>query len=442
MNYVIIGNGPAGVIGAETLRKADPFGKITLIGDEPEPPYSRMAIPYLLIGNIGEEGTHLRKTADHFERLAITQVRGRAQGVDVQAKSVKLEDGTTLAYDRLLIATGSHPVKLPIPGIDSPNVHTCWTLADARQIIGKAKPGARVLQIGAGFIGCIIMEALATRGVQLTIVEMGDRMVPRMMTEGAGGMIKKWVEKKGVQVRTNARVEAIESAGSSGLLSKVVNALSGGDSGEAMKARLSTGEQIECDVIIAAAGVKPNIDFLKGSGIDTETGVLVDERMQTNVPGVYAAGDVAEEVEFNTGKRLVNAIQPNAADQARIAALNMVGKGTASQGTMAINVLDALGLISSSFGQWMGVDGGDHAELVDEERFRYLRLEFKDDMLVGATSLGLTEDVGVIRGLIQGKIRLGKWKDYLCKDPTRFKEAYLARTQGTDEYYAETLRHA
>lgn len=147
---------------------------------------------------------------------------------------------------------------------------------------------------------------------------------------------------------------------------------------------------------------------------------------------MYAAGDVAQATEFYTGAQLVNAIQPNAADQARIAALNMAGKATCSQGTMAINVLNTLGLISSSFGQWMGVKGGEHTELVDEENFRYMHLEFKDDILVGATSLGLTQHVGVIRGLIQGKIRLGAWKEHLLKDPTRIMQAYLACTQGSN----------
>lgn len=427
MNYVIIGNGPAGVIAAETLRKADPISPIQLIGDEPEPPYSRMAIPYLLMGNIDEAGTYLRKGPDHFRKQKIDLVRARVGRVDTGNKQVFLGNGSQLPYDRLLIASGCTPIAPPIPGVGLPGVYNCWTLEDARRIAALAKPGARVLQMGAGFIGCIILEALASRGIKLTVVEMGNRMVPRMMTEKAGALIKSWCERKGVKVFTSTRVEAIEAApGQTGVL----------------RVKLNNGQTLEADLVISATGVRPNIGFLGDSGIATDVGVLVDEHMQTNVAGVYAAGDVAQTDEFYTRNRIVNAIQPNAADQAQIAALNMAGKKAQSQGTFAMNVLDTLGLISSSFGQWMGVDGGDHAELVDEERFRYLRLEFKDDILVGATSLGLTEDVGVIRGLIQSKIRLGKWKDYLCNDPTRFKEAYLARTQGTDEYYAETLRHA
>ena len=193
MKHVILGNGPAGVIAAETIRKRAPHDPIVMIGCEDAPPYSRMAIPYLLMGNIQEPGTYLRKDADHFEKLKIEQVRGKASSIDLKAKKIEL-DGQSITFDKLLVATGSVPVQAPIPGIDLPGVHPCWTLEDARAITKLAKPGSRVLQMGAGFIGCIILEALASRKVELTVVEMGDRMVPRMMTAVAGGMIKKWVQ--------------------------------------------------------------------------------------------------------------------------------------------------------------------------------------------------------------------------------------------------------
>ncbi|MGH8727179.1 MAG: NAD(P)/FAD-dependent oxidoreductase [Burkholderiales bacterium] len=428
MRHVIIGNGPAGVIAAETLRKLDPYGEVVLIGDEPEPPYSRMAIPYLLQGNIEEEGTYLRKGKDHFKNLNIRLLTGKAKRVDTKNRKVVLDNDAVESYDQLLIATGSTPVSPPIPGINLPGVYPCWTLEDSRHIAERAKPGARVLQMGAGFIGCIIMEALAARKVNLTVVEMGNRMVPRMMTEGAGQLIKKWCEKKEVTVYTSTKVTAIE-VGSASIARRVVKKLLGESSKPPLLVKLDNGKTIGADLVISATGVKPTIGFLKGSGIKTDVGIVVNEKMETNVPGVYAAGDVAQAEEFYTQSWIVNAIQPNAADQARAAASNMAGKVSRSQGTMAINVLDTLGLISASFGQWMGVKGGDRAELIDEENFRYLSLEFQDDILVGATSLGLTQHVGVIRGLIQTKVKLGEWKERLKNDPTRIMEAYLGRTQ-------------
>jgi NADPH-dependent 2,4-dienoyl-CoA reductase/sulfur reductase-like enzyme len=412
MRHVIIGNGPAGVVAAEALRKADPAATITLVGDEAEPPYSRMALPYFMMGEIDEAGTYLRKTPGHFAQLGIELVRDRVDAVDTNARTVGLAGGGSRAYDRLLIASGSHPIMPDIPGIDLPGVHPCWTMADARKIIALAVRGARVLQVGAGFIGCIIMESLLRRGVQLTVVEMGDRMVPRMMTPVAGQMIRKWCEKQGVRVHVTTRLASIRQG-----------------AGGALVAALDTGSAIEADLVIISAGVRPNIGFLKGSGVQCANGVLIDTRMRSNVAGVYAAGDVAEGIDPSTGKRAVHAIQPTAVEQARVAALNMAGRDVESRGHVALNVLDTHGLISTSFGKWWGVPGGQSAELVDEDAFRYLSLQFDGDLLVGATAIGLTEHVGVLRGLIDGRVPLGPWKDRLLADPLCVVEAYLARAQ-------------
>jgi NAD(P)H-nitrite reductase large subunit len=412
MKHLILGAGPAGVIAAETIRKHAPHDEITILGDEPEAPYSRMAIPYLLMGNIGEAGTHLRHAGDHYQKLGITLRRGRAVKLDAAARRVQLDDSSWLACDRLLIATGSSPATPPIPGIAGPGVHACWTLADARAIQALAQPGARVLQMGAGFIGCIIMEALAARGVKLSVVEMGDRMVPRMMGPVAGGMIKDWCLAKGVAVHTGARVEAIERGAT-----------------QAMQVKLSTGAVIEADLVISATGVKPNIGFLEDSGVRCLVGVLTDEHLQTNVPGIYAAGDCAEAFDKVSGKMIVSAIQPNAAEQARVAALNMVGRTTELRGVTQINVLDTLGLISASFGAWDGVPGGEHVEMTDKATGRHLSLQFGGDRLVGCNAIGWTEHVGVMRGLVEGQVALGPWKAKLLQDPTLLMQAYLASAQ-------------
>lgn len=409
MHHVIIGNGPAGVVAAETLRKLAPQDQVTLIGRENSAPYSRMAIPYFIAGKIAEQGTHLRKTDGHFAALGITQRNATVQRLDAQAKRLTLADGSTLAYDRLLIATGSSPVQPPISGMDTPNVVACWTLDDARRICDSVQPGTRVLLMGAGFVGCIIIAPLLKRGAQVALVASGDRMVPRMMTEGAGKMIQRWVQDKGVTVYNDVRVEALEPA-----------------AGGAVTARLKGGQTVEADLVINATGVKANLGFLEGSGIETEYGVLVDEYLQSNLPDVWAAGDVAQAHDLATGEKTVNAIQPNAVDQGRIAAHNMVGRPTTFNGGIAMNVLDVGGLVSSSFGRWWGADGGEHVELVDDKAWKYLRLEFKDDVLVGATTVGYTRHVGILRGLIQKQVALGEWKDKLLQEPLRITEAYLA----------------
>lgn len=412
MNHVIIGAGPAGVVAAESLRRLQANAAITLIGDEPEPPYSRMALPYFLIKQVPEAGTYLRKDAGHFAAANIDVRQDRVAAIDRAAGKLALASGGSVDYDKLLIATGSSPVSPPIPGIDLPGVFSCWTLDDARNIASRAKPGAKVLLMGAGFIGCIILEALAKSGADLTVVEMEDRMVPRMMNDIAGGMIKSWCEDQGVSVHTSTKVTEIAKSGNGFAVS------------------LSTGDTIEADLIVSATGVRPNIDLVADTGIETDHGILVNRNMQTNDPNIFAAGDVAQGRDFSTGEYSVQAIQPTATEHGQLCARNMAGhSGAVHRGSVNMNVLDTLGLISSSFGLWMGKDGGESGELLNRERYRYLNLQFDEDVLVGATSLGLTDHVGVLRGLIQTKTRLGAWKDRLLEDPTRIMEAYLGSTQ-------------
>ena len=415
MRHVIIGTGPAGVVAAETLRRVDPSSEIIILGDEPEPPYSRMALPYLLAENVGESGTYLRHGDAHFEKLAIDVRQARVSRVDTANRLVILSYGHEIAYDRLLIATGAHPIKPPIEGMDSEGVENCWTLADARRILAGANPGSRVVLMGAGFIGCIVLEALAARGVDLVVVEMADRMLPRMMDETGGAMIARWCESKGVAVRTGTRVTGI--ARSNGRLTLAAE----------------PGDPIEAELVVCATGVSPNIDFLAGTGIESDAGILVDHHLRTSARDVYAAGDVAQGPDFSTGGREVHAIQPTAVEHGRIAALNMAGVETQFRGSLAMNVLNTLGLVSSSFGLWMGTEGGERSVATDETGSRYLRLEFEDDRIVGALALGLTQHVGVLRGLIQTRTRLGSWMKKLRDDPTVVMNAYLECTQGSTQ---------
>lgn len=408
MRHVIIGSGPAGVVAAETLRKADPAGEVTLLCGEGEPPYARMAIPYLLKGNIDETGTHIRKNADHYGRLRIDLVQARAESVDTAGRNVNIGNGRRLSYDRLLIATGSRPSRERIPGIDLPGVQACWTLQDARAILSSTRPGTRIVQMGAGFVGCIIMEGLLSRGVDLTILVRSGYMVRRMMNPTASGLIQRWCEAKGVTVLTRTQPKGLAA------------------NGAGLQVDLGEGRTLHADMYLSVVGVDPNLEFLAGSGIAIGHGVLVDANLQSSVPGVYAAGDVAESANVLTGKRELNAIQPNAVEQGRVAALNMAGRPVRFKGGFVFNVLTTLGLASSSFGEWQGVPGGESVEVLDEPRYRYLNLQFDGDRLVGANCVGFSEHVGALRGLIEGRLRLGLWKQRLMADPAQIMPAYLA----------------
>ncbi len=412
MHHIIIGAGPAGIVAAETLRKADPASRITIIGDEPEPPYSRMAIPYYLVDNIDESGSYLRGSGEYLIDNRIDLMRQRVHKVDAENKRVIFEGGESLGFDRLLLATGSRPVTPPIPGVDLPQVQSCWTLQDARAIIQLAQPGSNVVLVGAGFIGCIILEALIKRGVKLSVVEAGNRMVPRMLNDKAGGLLRQWCIDKGVDVHTSSQVQRISPA-----------------HGEQVKVTLGDGSELPAALVITATGVKPNLELIDGSGIAFEQGILVDGHMQTSQPDIYAAGDVAQGRDFSTGENEVQAIQPTATEHGRIAALNMAGQRVNHHGCLNMNVLDTLGLVSCSFGAWMGVDGGEQAELYNPDAFQYINLQFDGTRLVGASSVGKTQHIGVLRGLIESRIDLGEWKNRLLEDPLNWMEAYMARTQ-------------
>lgn len=412
MRHVIIGAGPAGVIAAETIRKADPSSSITIIGAENETPYSRMAIPYLLHGRVEEKGTHLRTSNEQFKKLDIGLIQARVEKVNPDNNSLTLDNGKSVDYDQLLIATGSRPYSSNLDELNSPRVQTCWTLEDARKIMQYANKGDNVLLVGAGFVACIIMNALVSRGTNLTTIVRGKQMVRSMMNPTASAMVKRWCQKEGLNVLTETTIAdaSIDDAGE-------------------LEVSFNTGDKMNFDLVIVATGVQSNVEFLEGSGIEVDNGILIDEYLRTNIPNIYAAGDAAQGFDFSTGEQSVHIIQPTAADHGRVAAMNMLGNNCKFQGSILMNVLDTMGLISGSFGRWQGIEGGDSAELLDEENYKYINLQFDEDRLIGALTLGHTGHVGVVRGLIQSKVKLGEWKERLIEDPSQFMHAYLAKTQ-------------
>ncbi|MDX2309155.1 MAG: FAD-dependent oxidoreductase [Hyphomicrobium sp.] len=417
MHHVILGAGPAGVTAAETIRGLDRNARITVIGGEGEPPYSRMAIPYLLHGSIEEKGTYLRQKSGHYESLGIEVLNARAGGIDSAARTLHLSGGDPITYDRLLIATGATPVIPRMQGSNLEGVVNCWTLADAREILKRADKGAPVVLVGAGFIGSIVLEALYQRGCDLTVVEIAPRMVARMMDETAGGMLGRWCREKGVRVFTGTKVEGITQNAS--------------NAGAPLSVALSNGENVPAKLVVLAAGVKSNTGFLVGSNVAVNWGIKVNPFLETTAKGVYAAGDCCEAIDISTGKPDMLAIQPVAVEHGRIAGQNMAGRPTPHRGSLNMNVLDTMGLISSSFGLWQGKPGGQTASLTSEPNFQYLKLNFEGDRMIGAQCVGMTDHVGMLRGLIQTGFRLGEWKDKLMASPERLREAYLAVAQGS-----------
>ena len=413
MRHLIIGNGPAGVMAAEMIRKHAPCDPIVLLGNEPGPSYSRTLLPRMVSGDASEAACYLRKESDHFYKLRIEQRFARVSRIDARARMAVTEEGATFGYDRLLIATGARARIPKIPGIHSPGVRACWTLQDARKLVELAQPNAQVIVIGAGLVGCVLLESLIMRRVRLVVIEQAAHMASSMMKAGAARMLKRWCESKEIQVRTSTSVTAIDNIGRT-------------SRGPHLAARLSNGERLAADLIIYATGAQPDLSFLQGSGIDCARGILVNPSMQTNLPGIYAAGDCAEAFDVETGRMMIAGVLPNALDQACCAALNMVGKSACQQRIRRISMLSTMGLVATSLGEWRGLPGGQWVEASDERSYKHLRLEFRKDVLIGANAIGLRDYVGMLRDLIQHQVGLGEWKDRLLRDPTRLKEAYRA----------------
>jgi len=409
--HVIIGNGPAGMHAIETIRKYDPSGsEIHLVSSEPA--YSRMVIPYWMAGSITEQ--HVLTANDEFYRKnGVTPHMGkRVAAVDPNAKRLTIDGGETLQFDTLLIATGSSASKPPIPGVDLPGVHNLWTMDDARAVAPRSQQGQKVLFVGAGFIGFIILNALFKKACKLAVVELEKQILPRMLDAASAELATKWLRGKGVDVFTGTSVSKIESRGS-----KLVSTL-------------ANGQSVESDSAVIATGIKPNIDFVKGSGIKTDKGVLVDNHLRTNFPSIYAAGDCAQGPDLLDSQQAIHAIQPTAIDHGRIAGANMAGKNVTYDGSLLMNVLDICGLQTASFGRWSAT--GDVKTITNESRPIYRKIIFDGDRIVGSILLGQTgdlstlNDMGMIKGFIQTKTQLGEWKGYLDHHPLDVRRAYIA----------------
>ena len=409
--HVIIGGGPGGMNAIETIRGYDADASITLISDEPA--YSRMALPYYISGNIPVEQVNTGDD-EYFSRLGVkTRFGASVAEVNPYASMVTLSDGSMVPFDNLLIATGSSAQKLNIPGADGDGVHNLWTVADAEKTVNALGNDADVAFIGAGFIGFIILNAMHKRGARLKVIELEGQVLPRMLDAQGASLVNSWLESKGVETHTGVSVQAIEH-GSDGVKTL----------------QLSDGSSTRADVVIMATGIKTNIGFLDGSGIETNQGVLVNNRCQTNVSNVYAAGDVAEGPDLSTGEQAVHAIQPTAVDHGRIAGANMAGQDVEYLGSLLMNILDVCGLQCASFGDWSG--SGDVTEVINANRPVYRKLIWEGSTITGAVILGPADDVamlndmGMIKGLIQAKTDLGAWKQHIQSNPTDIRRPYVA----------------
>jgi nitrite reductase (NADH) large subunit len=393
MKIIIIGAGPAGVSVAETVRDHDRDADLTVISAEPYPPYSPPAMAEHFISG---SDAHLWRGVDWPERMGVDYRSGTTvTAVDPGAHQAQLADGASLDYDRLVIASGSR-LHAPLEGVDLPGVYNFKSLSAAEELIGHVRKGEAktAVIVGAGFIGMEIALLLRELGVEVTQVEMLDRVMPRMLDDKTAAAALEQMRARGIDVRLNATAAAFT-----------------GD-GRASGVTLESGETLSGDVFVAATGVKPNLAFLEGSGIAHEWGITVDDHLRTSAPDVYAAGDVAETTDRLTGETFVHAIFPNAVAQGQVVGLNLLGYDVPYEGADRMNSLKHLGLPIMA----IGLKEGD--EVLHARHGSMLRtLYLKDSRLVGCQLVGDIGAAGVLRALIIQGRDVRPFKDRLL-EPT------------------------
>lgn len=387
---VIVGGGVAAVSAAETVRKASPDAPITLVSREPEVPYYRLNLTQYLAGEVDRATLPIHPLEWYSGRNIELILDSGADRIDTAARRVILDDGRELEYEKLLLATGSHPFVPPVPGVHRQGVYTLRTIADTDAILARASAGARCVCIGGGVLGIEAAGALARQGTVIALLEAHDWLMPRQLNRTAAGYLERYMGAIGVEIFKNARTKEI----------------TGGDTVTGVL--LQDGRSLEAEVVILATGVRPNTALARKSGIEANNGIIVDNHLRASADGVFAAGDVAEH------NAQIYASWAASQYQGSIAGMNMVGLPVAFGGLPRANTIKALGLDLTSIGDFTPQDGS-YAVLEKEEQKTYVSLVFRDGRIVGATLVGRPDLAAAVRKAVESS---AVFADMLAQSPS------------------------
>ena len=391
--HLIIGNSAAALNAVKAIRENDSAGTITLVSAENHYAYSPVLLTYYVSQKIKRSALFL---ADQkfYRQCGVELILGNpAVRVNTRNRRVTLASKDILNYDNLLIATGSSPKTLGIPGEDLAGVFTLKTIDDADKLVKFGDQMKDVVIIGGGLIGLQAANALFSPDRNVKIIIGSKQPLSQNVDPSCAENVCQGIRECGMTVIFETQAVSIE---------KIKNKLCVG---------LNSGKHLETDAVIIGKGVNPNIQLVEGSGIETNQGILVDETMRTNVPNVFAAGDVAEGLNLITGQRQVIATWPNACSQGQTAGINMTGGMDQNQG-LNNNICGFLGSSVASVGITKP-DDEDYVEVVSEDpaKGRYRKLVWNEkDELVGAVLMGKVEDIGIISNLIRNRVRIPKEK--------------------------------
>ena len=403
MQYVIIGNGIAGVRAAEAIRVTDPHGDISMIGDETVPPYSRPMISQVLDGSQPHRKLAIR-SARFYDECKITPLLGRrADGIDVANRKV-LVSGDRIAFDRLLIASGADPRPHAAEGMDLKNIFYMRTQDHVQQQVAALLQARRAVVLGGGLVGFKAAYGLLKRGLDVTMLITSGYPLAMQVDATAGKMILDALVGHGLKVMVGVSVIAFEGNGS--LRAAVTDA----------------GPRLPCDMAIIGKGVLPSRSFIPTDQIEVDLGVVVDAHLQTSAPGIYAAGDAAELVDVARRCRWVNALWPEAASQGSVAGFNMAGRPVAYPGSLSRNVMRIFDLDVLTVGDPhpRAVPGRRVIQTGGQAQGSYRCLVLEDEILVGAVMVNRIEQGGVLRALIENRVPIRLPPESLAKPDFNF----------------------
>lgn len=396
--YLIIGNSAGAIGAAEAIREVDKQCRLMIISDEPYPAYSRPLISKHLSGERRLDDM-LYRPADFYSQNNIVSVLGqRVNSLVLESHSAELDDGRRIVWERLLLATGGIPIVPRMQGIGKKGVFTFVTLDDAKAIDGFLGTDFKAVVIGGGLIGISVTEALAKRGVEVTVIEMKERILNTILDEEASLIAEKVISQAGVHIITGRTVAEV--------------------TGEARVTGVTLNDemQIPCDLVVIAIGVLPNTALAQDAGIEVNRGIVVNRHMATDRADVYSCGDAAEAYDFIYDTNRLTPIWPNAYLGGRVAGYNMAGRETEYSGSTAMNSLNYFGLDIASAGMAIPPQANNYEVLSRRNGSTYQKVILKNDLLVGMIFVGDIDKSGMVYGLMRDRVNVGSFKEAFMAD--------------------------
>jgi NAD(P)H-nitrite reductase large subunit len=400
MKYLIIGNSAAGINAADAIRANDKKGSVTIISNEEFGAYGRPLISYYLSGKVKPESMCYRNKDFYKSRNIEVLLNTEVEGIDVKKKAVLAVGGKKISYDKLLIAAGSSPLVPLVKNLDlskQENVFTFLTYKDSIKLKKKITGKSRVVIAGAGLIGLKAAEGLFGQVASITVVDLADRIVASVLEKTSAGIIQRHIEQNDIDFKLQTSICEVYGERN---VNRVV---------------LSNGEVLDCDILIIAVGVRPNINLAKEAGIKTAKGIIVDEYMRTSAKDIYAAGDCVESVDMLSSESKVLSLWSNASNQGETAGFNITGIEVKAPAAFSMNAVSFFGLQLISAGIIENSKPNEIATTLAGSKLH--RLNISNDRLVGFVLINCDQRAGIYTALINDRTKLSTLEyDITSKD--------------------------